>query len=240
MEYSLFAVFTIGLVSTLHCLGMCGGIIGALTLSLPAEIRNNRWRLFPIVLAYNLGRVASYALAGAVAGAIGSGVVTAISPQYGHTILQGIAALIMVAMGLYLAGWFPRLAQLELVGRPLWRTLEPVGQCLLPVTSPWQALAFGLVWGWLPCGLVYTVLLTAASAGGALEGALLMAAFGAGTLPIVVTAGLLTGLMAKLGRAPKVRRGAGIVVIVLALVSVLVVGSGDHAQHAHGIHSQHP
>jgi len=237
LEYSLFAVFIVGLVSTLHCLGMCGGILGALALSLPPEVQNNRRRLLPFVLTYNLGRIASYAFAGALVGAVGDHLFAAISPQYGHTVLQWIAALVMVAMGLYLAGWFPRLAQMETVGRPLWQRLEPLGQRLLPVKSPLHALLFGLVWGWLPCGLVYSVLIYAASAGGALQGALFMTAFGAGTLPTMVTAGLLTGLMTKLGRAANVRRAAGIVVIAVALASVLVIESSDHAPHLHGIHS---
>ena len=237
MEYSLFAVFTVGLVSTLHCLGMCGGIIGALSLSLPAEVQHNRWRLLPFVLTYNLGRIISYALAGALVGAVGNRLFAAISPQYGHLVLQWLAAAVMLAMGLYLAGWFPRLALLESAGRPLWRALEPLGQRLLPVKNPLHALLFGLIWGWLPCGLVYSVLIYAASAGGALQGALFMVAFGVGTLPMVATAGILTGLMARMGRAPNVRRGAGVVVIALALASVLVSESGDHSHHLHGMHS---
>jgi sulfite exporter TauE/SafE len=237
LEYSLLAVFTVGLVSTLHCLGMCGGIIGALSLSLPPEVQNSRWRLLPFVLSYNLGRIASYALAGALVGAVGGRLFEAVSPQYGHTILQWLAAGVMAAMGLYLAGWFPRLALLESVGQPLWRALEPLGQRLLPVQSPLHALLFGLVWGWLPCGLVYSALIYAAAAGGALQGALFMTVFGVGTLPTVAAAGILTGLMARLGRAPNVRRGAGIVVIILALASVLVSGGGDHMHHLHGIHS---
>lgn len=239
MEYSLFAVFTIGLVSTLHCLGMCGGIIGALSLNLPPEVQHNRWRLLPYVLTYNLGRVISYAVAGTLVGAVGERLFAAISPQYGHAVLQWIAAMVMTAMGLHLAGWFPRLAQVESAGRPLWRLLEPIGQRLLPVRSPRHALLFGLIWGWLPCGLVYSMLITAASAGGAVQGALLMTAFGAGTLPTVAAAGILTGYMARLSRSRNVRRGAGVVVIILALASVLVNSSGDHVQHLHDIHSHH-
>lgn len=233
MEYSLLAVFTVGLVSTLHCLGMCGGIVGALSLSLPPETQNNRWRLLPFVLTYNAGRIVSYALAGALAGATGSRMFTSISPQYGHTTLQWIAAAVMVAMGLYLAGWFPRLAYMEAVGRPLWRVLEPIGRRLLPVKNPLQALLLGLIWGWLPCGMVYSVLIYAASAGSAFQGALLMLAFGLGTLPALVAAGVMTGFMARLARVPNVRRGAGIVVIILALASVLVSQSGGHSQHMH-------
>lgn len=237
MEYSLFALFTVGLVSSLHCLGMCGGIIGALTLSLPPEVKCNRRRLLPLVLSYNLGRITSYALAGTLAGAVGNRVLSAISPQYGHAILQWFAALIMLAIGLYLAGWFPRLAQVESVGRPLWRVLEPIGQRLLPVKNPIQGLLLGLIWGWLPCGLVYTVLITAASAGSALQGALYMTAFGLGTLPTMLAAGLLTGVMTRLGHTPNIRRAAGIAVIALALASVLVNGNVDHSQHEHGMHT---
>lgn len=236
MEFSLLAVFMIGMFSAPHCLGMCGGIIGALSLSLPPEIRRNRSRILPIVLSYNLGRVSSYSLAGALVGAVGNHVLGSLSPQFGHTVIQWVAAAFMVGMGLYVAGWFPRFAVMESVGRPLWRALEPIGKRLLPVKNPFQALILGLIWGWLPCGLVYTILISAGAAGSATQGALYMLAFGLGTLPMVSAAGLLTDLLTKLGRTPIARRGAGLVIIALALASVLMNPSGDHAQHVHDVH----
>ncbi|MGD8796748.1 MAG: sulfite exporter TauE/SafE family protein, partial [Thiohalophilus sp.] len=113
MDISLVSAFVVGLFSTLHCLGMCGGIIGALTFSLPQEVRQHRWRLFPYISAYNLGRITSYTLAGALMGWLGDQLFTVISPDSGHLILQGIASSMMIGIGLYLAGWFPRFAYIE-------------------------------------------------------------------------------------------------------------------------------
>ena len=236
MEYSLLFALTVGFFSTLHCLGMCGGIIGALSFSLPEPIRQNRWRALPYLLAYNIGRILSYATAGALIGYLGMAVFTNISPKYGHTVLQWIAALFMIAIGLYLAGWFPRFALLENLGKPLWRKLEPLGQRLLPVKSPVQALVFGLVWGWLPCGLVYAAIVYAAASGGAVNGAMFMAFFGLGTLPTVLSAGILAHWVARLSQMPQLRRGAGIFIILLAVLTLVASTSTDHAHFFHYFH----
>lgn len=215
---------------------MCGGIIGALSFGLPVEVRQNRWRFIPYLLAYNAGRITSYAAAGALIGYLGITVFSNASPKYGHVILQWIAALFMVAIGLYLAGWFPRYALLENLGKPLWRKLEPLGQRLLPVKSPLQALVFGLVWGWLPCGLVYAAIVYAAASGGAANGAMFMAFFGLGTLPTVLSAGILAHWVARLSHMPRLKRGAGIFIILLAVLTVVASTSTDHAHVFHYFH----
>lgn len=240
VEFSLLAAFGIGLFSSAHCIGMCGGIVGALSFGLPPRIRDDRWRLLPYILLYNLGRIVSYAAAGALMAGVGSSLLHRISPAYGYLVLQWFAALVMIGMGLYLAGWFPRLAVIESLGRPVWRYLEPVGQRLLPVRTPLQALLFGMIWGWLPCGLVYGALIYSLSAGSVPEGALFMALFGLGTLPAVATAGILTGKIAHLARNPRARRAAGIFVIVLGVLgpTLSTMNSGEdhsqHLQHHHG------
>lgn len=236
MEYSLLFAFTAGFFSSLHCVGMCGGIIGALSFGLPVDIRQNRWRLIPYLMAYNLGRVVSYAVAGGLIGWLGMTVFTSLSPRHGHTILQWLGAAFMIATGLYLAGWFSRFALLENLGRPLWKTLEPWGRRLLPVQSPLKALGFGLVWGWLPCGLVYAAIVYAAASGSAADGALFMVFFGLGTLPAVLTAGILSHWIARLSKLPQVRRGAGFFVIILAVLTLFVSSSTDHAHYFHFFH----
>ena len=198
---------------------MCGGIIGALSFSLPTEIRQQRWRMLPYIGAYNLGRITSYALAGAVAGGLGQELFQLISPQYGHIILQAIGSSVMIGIGLYLAGWFPGFAQIERLGRPLWARIEPHAQKLLPVRSPVQAFFFGLLWGWLPCGLVYSTLILATSAGDTMNGTLFMLAFGLGTLPAVMTAGIVTGWVMRVTRLPWVKASVGLTLIILAVVS---------------------
>jgi len=234
MDIALVSAFVVGLFSTLHCLGMCGGIIGALTFSLPAEIREHRWRLFPYISAYNLGRISSYTAAGALFGWLGDSLFNVVSPDSGHLILQGIASAMMIGIGLYLAGWFPRFAMVEHLGKPLWNRLQPWGQKLIPVRSPWHAWLFGLVWGWLPCGLVYSALIISATAGDALYGALFMLSFGAGTLPSVMTAGILTGWMARLSRLSQVKTAVGLLLIGLAITSFYLTWSHGHQHIAVG------
>ena len=238
MSLTIFNAFVVGLFSTLHCLGMCGGIIGTLTMSLPEAVRNNTLRLLSYTSIFNTGRLLSYTLAGAIAGAFGQTVMEAISPRYAHIILQVLATLIMVGIGIHLAGWFPRFNLIEKIGIPLWRKLEPVTHRLLPIQKPSHAFLFGLVWGWLPCGLVYAALIWSTSAGDALQGGLFMLAFGTGTLVPVMAAGMLTGWMVKLGQMPNIRPVIGSIIIVLALLSLVITlqqGVTPHA-HNHGGH----
>jgi len=235
MDFTFISAFFVGLFSTVHCLGMCGGIIGALTLSLPESIRNNRWRLIPYVSAYNTGRITSYCLAGALAGSLGDSII-GLTPQYGHFVLQIFATVLMIGIGLYLAGWFPAFSRIEQLGKPVWKKLEPISQKLIPVKSPFHAYIFGMVWGWLPCGLVYTALIWSTTAGTAKDGALFMLAFGAGTLPTVMLAGILTGWFVRLARTPYIRPLVGLTVIAMALVTgyfALQHGGLPHINHQH-------
>lgn len=218
MEITFITAFFVGLFSTVHCLGMCGGIVGALTFSLPEHIRSNRWRLIPYVSAYNIGRITSYSLAGALAGGLG-GNILGLFPTYGHLVLQLTASILMIGIGLYLAGWFPSFVRIEHIGKPIWKKLEPISQKLIPVKSPGHAYLFGLVWGWLPCGLVYTALIWSATASSAKDGALLMLAFGAGTLPAVMIAGILTGWFTRLIRTSYIRPIIGLIIITMALIT---------------------
>jgi sulfite exporter TauE/SafE len=222
LEYNyLIPPLLIGLFSTLHCLGMCGGIMGALTFSLPAEVRHEKGRLWRFLFAYNLGRITSYALAGALIGTLGGSLFAIASPRSGYLVLQWAAAILMVGIGLYLAGWFPRFARIERIGEPFWRRLEPFGRKLLPVRHPAQAFLYGMIWGWLPCGLVYSALLLTITSGDALAGALYMTAFGVGTLPSMTGAGILARQMMSLARRPAVRSVAGVVVVAMGLAGVL-------------------
>ena len=125
---TLTSAFLLGFFSTLHCIGMCGGIIGALSLSLPVTIRNSKPKLFSFVLAYNLGRIISYSAAGLIAGAVGTSVLQSAGFDQGHAVLRFIGISMMVAVGLYLTGWLPQLASVEKIGIPLWKSLEPIGQ----------------------------------------------------------------------------------------------------------------
>ena len=188
-EITLVSAFLIGLLGSTHCLGMCGGIMGALTLGLEDRIRGSSFRLFPYLAAYNLGRITSYALAGALLGLISAQFMRAAPPEQARLVSKIISGGFMVALGMYLTGWWPGLRALERLGGKLWTRLEPFGRRFLPVNHPLKALGLGLVWGWLPCGLVYSALAWSLASGNALDGAALMLAFGLGTLPMLFAMG---------------------------------------------------
>ena len=232
MDLSLPLAFVVGLFSTLHCVGMCGGIMGALSFGLPARIRQQLPLLVLFLLAYNCGRLISYALAGALMGSLGGTLLLLLGPGQGHRLLQWFAASIVILIGLHIAGWLPRLAQMERLGVPLWRRIEPFGRRLLPVESLPRALAYGLVWGWLPCGLVYTMLVSTAGREDPLNGAMYMAAYGLGTLPGVLATGLLAGRLHRFARSPYLRVIIGVIIICLGVLTLWYpnfLGSGASA-----------
>lgn len=216
---SLLTAFFIGLVSTLHCFGMCGGIVGALTMSIAPEVRAQSSRLLVFQFAYNIGRIGSYVTAGLLVGWIGQSLIELLAPLHGLNFLRIFAALFLVMLGLYIGGWYPRFAFVEQLGQPLWKKLEPLGRELLPVSTPRKALAFGMVWGWLPCGLVYSALIYAISQGGAAQAAMTMLAFGLGTLAPVMLAGMLAGRLTAIGNSTVIRRISGVLMIVMGLLS---------------------
>lgn len=216
----LFPAFLIGLTGGVHCFGMCGGIVGALTLGLPAT-PGHAWRSrLPYLLAYNLGRILSYVAAGALAGGIGTWTAHLLSIHHAQLGLQILAGLFMILLGLYLAGWWSALRRLERAGGVLWRRIEPWGRRFLPVRTPVQAFSIGLIWGWLPCGLVYSVLVWAVGAGGALEGGLLLLSFGLGTLPALLAMGTAAATLAGWVRRPAVRATAGALVILFGMYEI--------------------
>ncbi|RMR60079.1 sulfite exporter TauE/SafE family protein [Pseudomonas cichorii] len=206
----LLSALILGLLGGGHCLGMCGGLMGALTLAIPKEQRSRRFRL---LLAYNLGRIFSYACAGLLLGLAGWAVAN--SPL--AMAMRVIAALLLIAMGLYLAGWWSGLTRIESLGRGLWRHIQPVATRLLPVSSLTRALLLGALWGWLPCGLVYSTLLWAASQGNAMNSALLMLAFGLGTWPVLLATGLAAERTTTLLRKRGIRMAGGLLVILFGL-----------------------
>ncbi|MEE4232251.1 sulfite exporter TauE/SafE family protein [Pseudomonas viridiflava] len=205
-----FSALVLGLLGGGHCLGMCGGLMGALTLAIPREQRARRMQL---LMAYNLGRIVSYAIAGFFSGLVG----WAVANSPGATTLRVVAALLLIAMGLYLAGWWSGLTRIERLGRGLWRYLQPFATRLLPISSIPRALLLGALWGWLPCGLVYSTLLWAASQGNAIDSALLMLAFGLGTWPVLLATGLAAERTTALLRRRSVRTAGGVLVILFGL-----------------------
>lgn len=217
---SYFVAFVMGLFSSLHCIGMCGSIIGTLTLSLKPEIRNSKLSLLPYVLNYNLGRITSYTLAGLIIGSAGTLLSIPLGLDQGYRVLQLLSASIMMGAGLYIAGWFPRFAYIEKIGSKLWKQLEPYGRKLIPVSSRTQAYLFGMIWGWLPCGLVYAALALAATSGDIVRSGMTMLAFGLGTLPSVMGVGIMTEVLTKLSKMERAKQAVGLFLVLIALVAV--------------------
>lgn len=208
-DTGFLALFLVGLLGGAHCVGMCGGIVGALSMGAPA-----RWRLH---LAYNTGRVLSYAAAGALVGWAGSAGV-ALQGQVSLRIgLYILANLMLIALGFYLMGFTRSLSWLEAGGQGIWRRVQPLSRRFLPAHRIAQAFPLGILWGWLPCGLVYSALASALTAGSASRGALLMLAFGVGTLPNLLLAGMVLGRLKDFVRRAWVRRLAGSLVMGFGL-----------------------
>lgn len=228
----IIAAFILGLFSTVHCLGMCGGIIGALSLSLPERVRMHRGRLLSFVTTYNIGRIISYSFAGMIVGYLGAKAAAYTDMSDGPSILRHTGVVMMIAIGLYLAGWLPQLSKVERIGKPLWKLLEPIGRKLVPVNSLPKAMLYGLVWGWLPCGMVYFVLVWALTSGSAAQGAMTMAAFGLGTLPSLLTAGLAATWLKRFTQSPLARQIVGASVIVMA-IATLMIPMGHKGMHGH-------
>jgi uncharacterized protein len=224
-ELSLVAVFVVGLLGAGHCAGMCGGIVAALS----AQPGGGR---LPLHLAYSGGRIASYAAAGAIAGSIGGLGLLLSDVLPVQQALYVLANLMLLVLGLYLAGLSSLAARFEGLGRGLWARLQPLTRKLVPADTMPRALAVGLLWGWIPCGLVYGVLATALFAGSATDGALLMAAFGLGTLPNLLVAGLLMGRARRLFRAPAFRTVCGALVFGFGAAGLAhAFDLTDHIRH---------
>ncbi len=211
------SAFLIGLVGGVHCLGMCGGIVSALSVGLPTQVKLSPIAMLPYQFAYNFGRILSYVTAGAIMGGLGTLLLHWLPLYLAQRVLLTLAGLMMILLGLYIGGWWMILNRVEKAGSSVWRRLEPLGRQWLPVKRPAQALAVGLVWGWLPCGLVYSMLINAVSAGGVLNGAGIMLAFSLGTLPNLMIMGLLVGAASRLFHAPQTRKLAGLSIIGFGL-----------------------
>jgi sulfite exporter TauE/SafE len=230
---SLLPVFMVGLLGSVHCAGMCGGIVSAFSMT-PARtfpVAVVRLRRAPAealvrVAAYNSGRIASYAVAGALAGGLAGAARALAGLAVIETIGYWLANMMLVVLGLYLMDAWRGLAQLEQLGQRAWRRIEPVTRLLLPLDSPLKLVAMGALWGWLPCGMVYSVLLTAMLSGSALSGAAVMLAFGLGTLPMLLSMGMLGAPLRVWIGCRAVRVASGLVVFGFGVLGMLRAATG--------------
>ena len=231
----LLSALMLGFVGSGHCLGMCGGIAGAL-----AQVDDSSTRRAEILSSglYSVGRISSYGMLGAVAGALGESLTSLVG--FGPTV-RVLAGLLIVAFGIHTAGGKLGFAWLERAGLRVWRRMSPLIGRVGPPDRLWKRLALGALWGWLPCGLVYSALAAAAVTGSVLSGAAFMVCFGLGTMPAVV---LATGTMGSLGsmlRRRSARRAVGALLILFGGWTIFVAisstnGHGTHSVHDRGAH----
>ena len=214
---TLTIVFLMGLLGGVHCLSMCGGVVALLTSALPAELRSNAKQTSLYHLNYNTGRILSYVIMGALFGLAGELLSNTLRMSALDHALRIFSGVLMVLVGLYIANWYAGIQVLEKMGAKLWTKLQPISQKFLPVTSLKSAFLVGLFWGGIPCGLVYGALSFSILSGSAVQGGLIMLAFGLGTLPSLL---LMAGFSSKLSEAikkPLVRKFSGALIITLGI-----------------------
>ena len=216
---SLLAALVTGALGSGHCVAMCGGIAGALGLSSRAAAQTAGRSLW-MPLAYNGGRVASYMLAGFIAGGVGSGVAAWSGLVHLRTALQLFGGVLMLLLGIGMAMGGGKWRWIENAGISIWRRLAPLLRPLLPIRTPPRAFAAGMVWGWLPCGMVYAMLLVAWLSASAVGGACVMLGFGLGTAPALVLAGAAARRYGELLLAPATRRIGGALVAVFGALAL--------------------
>lgn len=215
-ELSLFAALLVGLLGGGHCAGMCGGIVGAVSMSMPGS--RPQWRL---LLAYNLGRIGSYGVAGAIAGAVGASSFFLQHLLPVGKVLYALANIMLILLGLYLANLWHGVIALERIGSVLWKRLQPLSKRWLPVRNIAQAGMLGAIWGWLPCGLVYSVLIAALATGSPVQGGLLMLAFGMGTLPTLLAMGMAAVRLKAWLQQLWIRRISGLTVLLFGVLGLV-------------------
>jgi uncharacterized protein len=231
-ELALATVFVAGLLGSTHCLAMCGGIATALGAARTGAA--GRWQ----PLLYQLGRIISYGIAGAIVGTLGAAAGLGLAISRWSEILRLATALVVVVIGLDIALGGARRARWlrapERLGAMLWRRIAPAARAALPASPGARALALGLLWGWLPCGLVYSALLAAAVAGGTAGGSATMIAFGLGTMPAML------GLSYAGARLPRpdgtLARMLGAIIVACGLWTAalpIAVLSGSHRHDSH-------
>lgn len=230
-----FAAFSLALAGGLHCAGMCGGITGALQLNRPRHVSPAR-----LAAGYHAGRIISYGLAGLLAGTLGAALYAAdVLPV--QAALLVIGSVMLLAIGASMFGRNRWLKAIEPAGAWLWRWVSPLARRVYPPRSGWQALAAGLAWGWIPCGMVYAALPLALVSGGPWQGALVMLAFGAGTLPNMLAIDVAVHGIGQAGQAGALRSWGWVRPLAGAAIVVFGISGLAHAARIAGVAgSEHP
>ena len=242
-DYSLLlTAFGMGLLGSTHCLGMCGGIAGALSLQTAHAPSTKQSQNTLYALCYSLGRICSYGIAGILLGSLGLLIADGMG-EMGALSLRLFAGLLLISLGLYLGGWWQGISVIEKLGGTVWKKLSPTTKRLLPINSPIKAIVVGSIWGWLPCGLVYSALIWASTAANPLHSGILMIFFGLGTLPALLLSGIFAQQLMGWIRKTWIRSASGILLVAFGLWTIYGAiqhnQSGHHEHAGHQMHSPH-
>ena len=233
MTWALFlAAFSMGLFGSPHCLGMCGGIVTAFGLSMQhvSDSKKNG-----LILTYHLGRLISYSLLGLIASLVGVAIFQSIMSNSAPRIVLGA---VLVLIGLAMLG-LPLFNQLEKVGMRFWQSLAPIRKKVFPIDSFGKALFAGLLWGFLPCGLVYGALMMAIAGNNITTGAALMFVFGLGTMPMLIATQKTVGMLQSNIKHFRLRQINGVIMLLsgLAVIFIPMMMHHNHGSHNQGSHS---
>ncbi|WP_438865429.1 sulfite exporter TauE/SafE family protein [Neptunicella sp.] len=212
-ELNLLSALLVGIAGSVHCVGMCGGIVGAFTFAIPSKTNP-----LPYILAYNVGRITSYSIAGGVTGYLGE--IFSHQVHQGLVWLQLLSGIFLLLLACYIGGWWKVLTHLEKLGGVFWRQISPLSKRFIPFSTPLAVIPYGLIWGWLPCGLVYSTLVWSMASGSAVNGALTMLFFGLGTLPALLILGTLGNTLKQYLALPITRQ---IMAVLMLGFSILIL-----------------
>ena len=221
-EITFLTLFLLGFFGGTHCVGMCGGLSSAFALQLPPHL--NR---IGLIVLLNLGRISSYVVIGLLVGLVGQ---IGISLDDTRAVQNGLyiaANVLLLLLGLYLAGISTAATKIAGIGKPIWKRLNPLLNKLLPIKSVSACFGVGVLWGWLPCGLVYSASLYALGSGNALHGGLYMLAFALGTLPNLLAMGIFAAQLKTFLQKRMVRLCAGLLVAGWAIWRLAVFAMGQ-------------
>jgi len=223
---SASAAFVVGMAGSVHCLAMCGGISGALGMRSRRVAGPSAAAMHAVT--YQIGRLSSYTLAGAIVGASGATLQAMFDLDRIALAARIMAGLVLICMALgVLFNWRP-LSRLERLGGRLWSRMAPLAR-KLPADGFAGSLLLGMLWGWLPCGFIYSMLIFAALTGGTLQAAVMMLCFGLGTAPAVFGASLLSARLWRFTVAQGLNTAAGW--LLLAFGALMMLGPLSHAHH---------
>lgn len=226
------AAFVAGLTGSAHCLAMCGGMAGALGMRARAQSASTRQALLHSIL-YHLGRASGYAAIGALAGLAGALGWRALEVSRAETAARVASGLLLVLIALRLLVRWNALQGIEKLGARLWRSIQPVARRRAQRPGNLSSFVLGVLWGWLPCGLVYSILLLAAASANPLHGAAVMAMFGLGTLPAMLMGTLAAPSLRGLASRPWTRQASGLLLLSCGAWMMAVPLLTSHALHVH-------